>query len=139
MEKLVQLLKELDDCKGNCNWEIASCEIQGFIMNTRAPQSANPVRREVPELVRVLERCGFKPCQEDTAFFFRVYCVDYGIHGADTWTTLYVVRGAIVAVLNTDPDKAKELMDKAKEGYTFNNIKFNDCVGRSMGMKSYVL
>jgi hypothetical protein len=131
------LLQELNEKYGER--ELLYCEIDGFIMNTRASQSANQIRREKPELVKILEGHGFDPCQEDTPFSFRVYCVDYGIHGADTWTTLYVIREALVALLTNTEDKAKEIMEKAKEGHTFNRIRFNDCVGRSMGLKSYVL
>lgn len=128
------LLEELDEKCGD--WEILQREIYNEILNfSNGVKDYTPdLLKKLPEFVQIIMRHGYKPITQDTPFTFRMHTTEHGIKGVDNYTTLYVVREALA-----NPDKAKEIISNMKKEHTKNTMRFNTCVGVSLGYKCYPL
>jgi hypothetical protein len=127
MEKL---LAELDLRFGE--WTILDCEIYGQALNFT--YGIKSYASSKPKLVEILENYGFHPTKQDAPFSFRMHTTEHGMKGIDNYTTLYVVREAMVS-----PERATDIIEREKERRTQNTMRYNSCVGQSLGYKCYPL
>jgi hypothetical protein len=127
------LLQELDEKCGD--WRVLQCEIQNEILNfSSGVKDYTPNPKDLPEFVQIIMKHGYQPISQDSPFTFRMHTTEHGMKGIDNYTTLYVVREALA-----NPDKAEEIISKIKKEYTKNTMRFNSCVGVSLGYKCYPL
>jgi len=125
-----ELLATLDERFGT--WKILESEIYNQTLNfTNGVRSYTPGK---PELVEIIEKYGFQPMTEDAPFSFRMHTTEHGLKGIENYTTLYVVREALI-----NPEKAEEIINGEKERRTENTMRYNSCVGQSLGYKCYPL